>query len=139
MKIIRLILIILLNCCFPLLKAQNNIVTFSYNNLGNCVSQNVIEVPNKNKLQSPKGNKHVVYAEVFPSPIFKEYISLHVYGLLSNDKLSYTMVNSSGQVMFSGTIKNGSFTLSTNFLSRGLYIINFWGTNYKQSYKLFKN
>lgn len=137
MKKIKLLL--LLFCCFPLLKAQEKIITFSYNNLGNSVSQNVVDVSNNNKVKYEKENKYKVFTHVFPSPIFKEQISLFISGLRPSEELSYIMTNASGQIYFSGIIKNGRITLSTNTLSSGLYIINLCGVDYKQSYKLFKN
>lgn len=49
------------------------------------------------------------------------------------------MANVSGQVVFNGLIGNGTITLTTTNLPKGIYFVKVSGENFEKSYKLLRN
>lgn len=49
------------------------------------------------------------------------------------------MANVSGQVVFNDLIGNGTTTLTTTNLPKGIYIVKVSGEDFEKSYKLLKN
>lgn len=121
-------------------KAQGQTVVYKYNSQGCCTSR-VIRgtLPKSRKAPNSSTDTKLLKVDFSPSPTFQDQLSISVVGLPSDHKLSYIMANVSGQVAFNGLIGNGSITLTTTNLPKGIYIIKVSGEDFEKSYKLLKN
>lgn len=119
---------------------QGQTVVYTYNAQGSCTSRSYSGTPPKAK-KAPNTHKEakLLKVEVSPYPTFQDQLSISVVGLPAGHSLSYTMANISGMVIFSGSIGNGSTTLTTSALSLGTYIVKVSGDAFEESYKLLKN
>lgn len=125
---------------FTYTKAEGQTIIYTYNAKGNCTSRVIKGTPPKAK-KVPKAyiDTKRLKVDLSPSPTFHDQLSISVVGLPSGHNLSYIMTNVSGQVAFNGLIGNGSITLTTTNLPKGIYIVKVSGEDFEKSYKLLKN
>lgn len=125
---------------FTYTKAEGQTIVYTYNAQGSCTSRVIKGTPPKAK-KAPKASIDTKWLKVdlSPSPTFQDQLSISVVGLPSGHNLSYIMANVSGQVAFNGLIGNGSITLMTTNLPKGIYIVKVSGEDFEKSYKLLKN
>lgn len=132
------IILLMLLFVFTYTKAQT--VVYTYNTQGSCTSR-VIRgtLPKAKKAPKVSIDTKRLKVDLSPSPTFQNQLSISVMGLPSGHNLSYIMANVSGQVAFNGLIGNGSITLTTTNLPKGIYIVKVSGEDFEKSYKLLKN
>jgi conserved domain protein len=132
------IILLMLLFVFTYTKAQT--VVYTYNAQGSCTSR-VIRgtLPKAKKAPKVSIDTKRLKVDLSPSPTFQNQLSISVMGLPSGHNLSYIMANVSGQVAFNGLIGNGSITLTTTNLPKGIYIVKVSGEDFEKSYKLLKN
>ena len=125
---------------FTYTKAEGQTIVYTYNEQGSFTSR-VIKVKPQKAKKAPKASIDTkrLKVDLSPSPTFQDQLSISVVGLPSGHNLSYIMANVSGQVAFNGLIGNGSITLTTTNLPKGIYIVKVSGEDFEKSYKLLKN
>ncbi len=135
----KAILLILL-FVFTYTKAQGQTIVYTYNAQGSCTSRILKEMSLKaKKVQKVSIDTKLLKVDLSPSPTFQDQLFISVVGLPSDHNLSYIMANVSGQVVFNGLIGNGTITLTTTNLPKGIYIVKVSGEDFEKSYKLLKN
>lgn len=132
------VILLMLLFVFTYTKAQT--VVYTYNAQGSCTSR-VIRgtLPKAKKALKVSIDTERLKVDLSPSPTFQNQLSISVMGLPSDHNLSYIMANVSGQVVFNDLIGNGTTTLTTTNLPKGIYIIKVSGEDFEKSYKLLKN
>ena len=132
------VILLMLLFVFTYTKAQT--VVYTYNAQGSCTSR-VIRgtLPKAKKALKVSIDTKRLKVDPSPSPTFQNQLSISVMGLPSDHNLSYIMANVSGQVVFNDLIGNGTTTLTTTNLPKGIYIIKVSGEDFEKSYKLLKN
>lgn len=132
------VILLMLLFVFTYTKAQT--VVYTYNAQGNCTSR-VIRgtLPKAKKALKTSTDTKLFKVDLSPSPTFQDQLSISIVGLPSDHNLSYIMANVSGQVVFNDLIGNGTTTLTTTNLPKGIYIIKVSGEDFEKSYKLLKN
>ena len=138
MRNLTILLMLLLLCICSKMQGQyiqRYNYTYTYNAQGSCTSRvHVSSHSNDGDIKYPKLSE----VEVSPVPNFDTQITLWVRGMPKGQYASYLMTNLGGQVVFKGRTGNGSLTLATGTLPRGLYILNVNGAGITKSYKLSK-
>lgn len=134
------VILLMLLFVFTYTKAQGQTVVYTYNAQGCCTSR-VIRgtLPKAKKAPKASTDTKLLKVDLSPSPTFQDQLSISVVGLPSNHNLSYIMANVSGQVVFKGLIGNGTITLTTTNLPKGIYFVKVSGENFEKSYKLLRN
>lgn len=132
------VILLMLLFVFTYTKAQT--VVYTYNAQGSCTSR-VIRgtLPKAKKALKTSTDTKLFKVDLSPSPTFQDQLSISIVGLPSDHNLSYIMANVSGQVVFNDLIGNGTTTLTTTNLPKGIYIIKVSGEDFEKSYKLLKN
>jgi len=124
---------------FTYTKAEGQMIVYTYNAQGSCTSRVIKGTPLKTKKASKVSiDTKRLKVDLSPSPTFQNQLSISVVGLPSDHNLSYIMANVSGQVVFNGLIGNGTITLTTTNLPKGIYIVKVSGEDFRESYKLLK-
>ena len=124
---------------FTYTKAEGQMIVYTYNAQGSCTSRVIKGTPLKaNKASKVSIDTKRLKVDLSPSPTFQNQLSISVVGLPSDHNLSYIMANVSGQVVFNGLIGNGTITLTTTNLPKGIYIVKVSGEDFRESYKLLK-
>ena len=136
-KKVKTIILVLL--AFAYSKAEGQTVSYTYNAQGSCTSRNIRAIARR----AQKANKSTIDSRqlkvtLSPSSSFQDQLSISVSGLPSEHNLSYIMANISGQVVFSGSIENGTTTITTTALPKGIYVVKINGEDFEESYKILK-
>ena len=132
------VILLMLLFVFTYTKAQT--VVYTYNAQGSCTSR-VIRgtLPKAKKALKTSTDTKLLKVDLSPAPTFQDQLSISIVGLPSDHNLSYIMANVSGQVVFNDLIGNGTTTLTTTNLPKGIYIVKVSGEDFEKSYKLLKN
>jgi len=129
--------LIILSFVIPV-KAQT--VTYTYNTGGGCTSR-VLKVSNQKK-SIDKGNRDIKLDEISSQIDYNKdanRITVIVSTSNSNPKLSFAFSDITGVVIMRGPLEVGENVLILSDLKRNIYILNLYGENYAESYKLIKD
>lgn len=122
-------------------------VSFTYDENGSRTDKQITveQILNVNGLKSGSADEGIdtpqVTYEVYVSPNpTKGLLNVSIKGGDSQDKLTYKLVDLSGNLLRSGTISNfGVYSLNISDCKDGIYLLNIEGKRSKQVYKVIKH